>query len=86
MSFHNGLNGLTGLKGGTHAANGFNGNSNCNYHPSPVTPGRVTSTGVESDSQLAALYQKFEHYQQFDADKNKFMTVLRPRCLLPVSH
>jgi hypothetical protein len=86
MSFHNGLNGLTGLKGGIHAFN-VNGNGNGkNYPSSPVTPARVTSTGVESDSELAALYQKFEHYQQFDADKNKFMTVRRPPCLLPVSH
>ncbi|KAH5423332.1 hypothetical protein HBI23_199180 [Parastagonospora nodorum] len=77
MSFHNGLNGLTGLKGGIHAAKGFN--SNGNYHSSPVTPTRTNSAVVESDSELAALYQKFEHYQQFDADKNKFMTDLFTR-------
>jgi hypothetical protein len=53
--------------------NGLNGNGT--YHSSPTTLARVNSTAPGDGSELATLYQKFEHYQQYDLDKNKFMAV-----------
>jgi hypothetical protein len=69
MPFYNGLNGLTGLS----SANAINGNGS--YHSSPITPARVNSTIGEDESELATLYQKLEHYQQYESDKNNFMAV-----------
>jgi hypothetical protein len=50
--------------------NGFGG-----FQPGPSPPDRTDGSVAAPESELSTLYRKFEQFQEYDLEKNKFINV-----------